>query len=153
MTNTAALPPGRRARVRELAEDPGTGIEKNVFVEEQLAPDVSTLSSVDVVVAIHSSAVSWVDVLMTSGQYQHIPTLPYTPGLEYAGTVAWKGPDVPDSKFKLGDKVSRNVVNHKPAVDSSDPRTWPEELVYGSRRTKGKKNPSKPKKKSRLNVI
>jgi acyl carrier protein len=49
---------------------------------------------------------------------------------------------------KLGDKVSRNVVNHKPAVDSSDPSTWPEELVYGSRRTKGKKNPSKPKKKS-----
>jgi NADPH:quinone reductase len=105
MTNTAVLPPGRRARVRELAEDPGTGIEQNVFVEEQLAPDVSTLSSVDVVVAIHSSAVSWVDVLMTSGQYQHIPTLPYTPGLEYAGTVAWKGADVPDSKYKLGDKV------------------------------------------------
>ena len=105
MTNTAALPPGRRARVRELAEDPGTGIEQNVFVEDQLAPDVSTLSSVDVVVAIHSSAVSWVDVLMTSGQYQHIPTLPYTPGLEYAGTVAWKGADVPDSKYKLGDKV------------------------------------------------
>ena len=105
MTNTTALPPGRRARVRELAEDPGTGIEQNVFVEEQLAPDVSTLSSVDVVVAIHSSAVSWVDVLMTSGQYQHIPTLPYTPGLEYAGTVAWKGADVPDSKYKLGDKV------------------------------------------------
>ena len=104
MTNTI-LPPGRRARVRELAEDPGTGISKNVFVEEQPAPDTSTLSSEDVVVSIHSSAVSWVDVLMTSGQYQHIPTLPYTPGLEYAGTVAWKGADVPDEKYKVGDKV------------------------------------------------
>jgi len=49
---------------------------------------------------------------------------------------------------KLGDKVSRNVVSHKPAVDSSDPSTWPDEIVYGSRRTKGKKNPSKPKKKA-----
>jgi NADPH2:quinone reductase len=31
--------------------------------------------------------VNWVDVLMTSGQYQHVPDPPYTPGLEYAGEV------------------------------------------------------------------
>jgi len=35
---------------------------------------------------------------------------------------------------KLGDKVSRNVVSHKPAVDSSDPSTWPADIVYGARK-------------------
>jgi NADPH2:quinone reductase len=32
--------------------------------------------------------VNWVDVLMTSGQYQHVPDPPYTPGLEWSGEVA-----------------------------------------------------------------
>ena len=34
----------------------------------------------EVVVAVKSAAVGWVDVLMTSGQYQHVPEPPYTPG-------------------------------------------------------------------------
>ena len=105
MQETQQLPPGIRAVVKDLAEDPGQGIEQNIGLEAQPVPDISTLKSDDVVVAIRSSAVSWVDVLMTSGQYQHIPTLPYTPGLEYAGTVAWKGSDVSDERFELGDKV------------------------------------------------
>ncbi len=98
------LPTGIRAVVPELAEDPGLGIQ-NVRVEEQPPPDTTKLKSTDVMVAIRSAAVSWVDVLMTSGQYQHVPVLPYTPGMEYAGTVAWKGEDVPDSRFQLGDRV------------------------------------------------
>ncbi|MEE2959563.1 MAG: NADPH:quinone oxidoreductase family protein [Myxococcota bacterium] len=105
MNEPAQLPPGIRAVVRDLAEDPGQGIEQNLAVETQPIPDVSTLQPDDILVAIRASAVSWVDVLMTSGQYQHIPTLPYTPGLEYAGTVAWKGPNIPDTRFRLGDKV------------------------------------------------
>ena len=99
------LPKGRRARVVELSENPELGIQSGVSVEDQEAPDVEMLGATDILVAIRSSAVSWVDVLMTSGQYQHIPQVPYTPGLEYAGTIAWKGPEVPDSKFKIGDEV------------------------------------------------
>jgi NADPH2:quinone reductase len=48
-----------------------------------------------VIVAVESASVGWVDLIMMSGQYQHMPKPPYTPGLEYAGTVAWAGPDAP----------------------------------------------------------
>lgn len=57
------------------------------------APDPAQLSSRDVIIAVASSSVGWVDLLMTSGQYQHAAKPPYTPGLEYAGTVAWAGRD------------------------------------------------------------
>jgi NADPH:quinone reductase-like Zn-dependent oxidoreductase len=40
---------------------------------------------------------------MTSGQYQHPPKPPYTPGLEYAGVVAWRGPAA--SGIEVGDSV------------------------------------------------
>ncbi len=55
------------------------------------APDPATLGARDVLVSIQSASVGWVDLLMTSGQYQHPAQPPYTPGLEYAGIVAWRG--------------------------------------------------------------
>jgi NADPH2:quinone reductase len=57
-------------------------------------PDPATLGPRDVIVAVRSAAVGWVDLLMTSGQYQHVPKPPYTPGMESCGVVAWKGPEV-----------------------------------------------------------
>ena len=97
------LPVGRRARVVEFAENPEQGIRNCVKVEDQVPPDVATLGPRDVLVGIRSSAVSWVDVLMTSGQYQHIPSLPYTPGLEYSGEVLWAGTEA--SQFEPGAEV------------------------------------------------
>jgi NADPH2:quinone reductase len=41
---------------------------------------------------------------MTSGQYQHMPKPPYTPGLEYAGTVEWLG-DEARGAIAVGDAV------------------------------------------------
>ena len=67
------------------------------------APDLATLAPNDVVIAVRSASVGWVDLLMTSGQYQHAPQPPYTPGLEYAGEVAWVGADVRD--VAIGDAV------------------------------------------------
>jgi NADPH2:quinone reductase len=84
--------PGQRVVVRELAEDPMEALEQHVALEEMPAPDPATLAPGDVIVAVKSASVGWVDLLMTSGQYQHMPPLPYTPGLEYAGVVAWAGP-------------------------------------------------------------
>jgi NADPH2:quinone reductase len=75
-----------------------------VRIEAQPAPDTTKLKDVDVLIAIKSSCVSWVDTLMTSGQYQHMPRMPYTPGLEYSGVVVWTGSAVPDS-IRKGDKV------------------------------------------------
>jgi NADPH:quinone reductase-like Zn-dependent oxidoreductase len=39
----------------------------------------------DVVIAVAAAQLNWVDLIMLSGQYQHVPKPPYTPGLEYAG--------------------------------------------------------------------
>src|SRR5688500_11539404 len=68
------------------------------------APDPAALGAGEAIVAIRSASVGWVDLLMTSGQYQHMPTPPYVPGLEYAGVVAWKGAEV-GGAVALGDDV------------------------------------------------
>lgn len=99
------LPPGRRAVVTQLGETPLEAIERHLVVEEQPAPDPSSLRATDVVIAVKSAAVGWVDLIMTSGQYQHLPSPPYTPGLEFAGEVVWVGDDVPAAKVKVGDRV------------------------------------------------
>ena len=93
---------GRRVVVRQLADDPLQAIE-HTALESMAAPDPATLGPGDLLVAIHSASVGWVDLLMTSGQYQHAPKVPYTPGLEYAGVVAWAGPEV--THVREGDRV------------------------------------------------
>lgn len=107
MNLTAAGPSkaGQRVRISEFAENPLEGIEKYLTLEEQLPPEPGTLKANDVIIAVKSSAVGWVDLLMTSGQYQHQPPLPYTPGLEYCGEVIWAGADVNPSQAKIGDRV------------------------------------------------
>jgi NADPH2:quinone reductase len=95
--------PGRRVVITELGERPLEAIEKHLRIEEQLPPDPAQLKSTDVVVAIKSAAVGWVDLLMASGQYQHMTQPPYCPGLEYAGEVVWCGDDV--AGLSVGDRV------------------------------------------------
>ena len=100
---TAAMPPGRRVVVSELGETPLEAIADHMSIEDMAAPDPATLTARDVIVAVKSASVGWVDLLMTSGQYQHMPAPPYCPGLEYAGLVAWAGSDV--EHVKTGDAV------------------------------------------------
>lgn len=85
------LAPGRRVVVRAFGETPLEAIESCTAIEECPAPDPATVSPRDVIVAIKSAHVGWVDLLMTSGQYQHVPAPPYVPGMEYAGVIVWKG--------------------------------------------------------------
>ena len=47
-------------------------------------------------VAIRAAGINFPDILMAAGQYQHVPKPPYTPGLEYSGTVLAVGTDVTD---------------------------------------------------------
>jgi NADPH2:quinone reductase len=84
---------GTHAIVRALATTPDEGIEQ-IAIEPQSPPDPAELSAGDVVIAVRSANVGWVDVLMTSGQYQHVPEPPYTPGLELAGEIVWCGANV-----------------------------------------------------------
>ncbi|HJK92739.1 MAG TPA: NADPH:quinone oxidoreductase family protein [Polyangiaceae bacterium LLY-WYZ-15_(1-7)] len=97
------LESGRRVVVRELGESPMEALEAHVALETQPPPDPAALAEDDVIVAVKASGVNWVDLIMTSGQYQHVPEPPYTPGLEYAGEVAWVGPAV--SGLAIGDRV------------------------------------------------
>lgn len=100
--NTAHLL-GHRVVVEEFAENPVEGVENNVQIIEQPLPDTSTLAHEDVIVQVKSASLGWVDLLMTSGQYQHMPPLPYSPGLEYSGEVIWTGGSV--TQHKIGDRV------------------------------------------------
>src|SRR5689334_21831621 len=86
-----------RVVVQSFAESPLDAIEKHMVLEETAAPDPSTLGPREVLVEVKSASVGWVDLLMTSGQYQHLPKPPYCPGLEYAGVVAAKGAEVGDA--------------------------------------------------------
>lgn len=95
--------PGRRVVISEFGEDPTDAIDNHLSIDTQLPPDPAELKPTDVVIAVESAAVGWVDLLMSSGQYQHMASPPYTPGLEYSGTVVWAGPEV--TRVALGDRV------------------------------------------------
>ena len=82
---------GQRAVISAFGETPLQSVDANASLEPQ-AIDTAQLQPGDVVVQVKSAAVGWVDLLMTSGQYQHMPKPPYTPGMECAGEVAWAGP-------------------------------------------------------------
>ena len=94
---------GHRAVISALGETPMDAVEQHLTLEAMEPPDLARLAPHDVVVAVKSAAVGWVDLLMTSGQYQHLPKPPYTPGLEYAGEVAWVGAEV--KHVSEGDRV------------------------------------------------
>ncbi len=87
-------PTGLRAVLTAYGTDPLDAIEHHLRLEPQLPPDPDQLGPRDVVVKVQAAAVGWVDLIMCSGQYQHMATPPYTPGLEWAGEVVWTGDDV-----------------------------------------------------------
>ena len=98
------LPAGHRVVVSELGEDPEDALARFLTIEPMAAPDPATLGPGDVLIAVESAGVGWVDLLMSSGQYQHAPKPPYTPGLEYAGRVVWRGAEAA-ARVAVGDEV------------------------------------------------
>ena len=99
-----SLPRGWKVVVSELGERPLDAVENHTSLVPMDPPDVATLAPVDVVIAVKSASVGWVDLLMTSGQYQHLAKPPYVPGLESAGVVVAKGPEAGDA-IAIGDAV------------------------------------------------
>lgn len=94
---------GQRVVIDQLAATPAVAIEQHVQLGPMTEPDPATLGPRDVVIAVKSAAIGWVDLIMAAGQYQHVPEPPYTPGLEYAGVVAGVGPEV--TTVAVGDRV------------------------------------------------
>jgi len=102
---------GRRAVVSGFAETRELGIEAvAASLTEQPMPDPASLAATDIVVEVESACVSYIDLLMLTGQYHHRPPLPYTPGLEYAGTVRWVGKEVPPSAPRPGERVMSDYL-------------------------------------------
>lgn len=83
------------------------------LVVETLAPDYAgaALREVEtprpgpgeVLVRVRAGAVNFPDLLMTRGEYQHKPPLPFVPGMEMAGEVAAVGEGV--EAWSVGDAV------------------------------------------------
>jgi NADPH2:quinone reductase len=94
------LPMGQRVVVSEFGETPPDAVQHCMTLEPMPAPEPGPL---DVVVRVRSAAVGWVDLLMASGQYQHMAQPPYTPGLECAGEVAALGSEV--RGLAIGERV------------------------------------------------
>ncbi|MBI4764338.1 MAG: NADPH:quinone oxidoreductase family protein [Deltaproteobacteria bacterium] len=99
------MKPGKKVVVAEFAENPVEAIEKYMSIQDMAPPDPVTLKGHEVIISIKSVSVGWVDLLMTSGQYQHMPHPPYTPGMEYSGLVLETGSAVPAEKIAVGDRV------------------------------------------------
>ncbi len=84
---------------------------KAIRVKEFGGPEVLRLEEVpdpkptgaQVVVRIRAAGVNPVDTYMRAGIYPRKPTLPYTPGIDGAGTVESAGPDA--KRFKPGERV------------------------------------------------
>lgn len=92
---------GRRVVVDRFGETPLQTLEQTVRLVDQPRPDA--LDAGEVLIKVTSCAVGWVDLLMLSGQYQHMPEPPYTPGLEFAGEVAAVGAGV--GRCAVGDAI------------------------------------------------
>jgi NADPH2:quinone reductase len=58
----------------------------------------------EIVIDVHAASVSYMDYLMTCGNYQMRPALPYVPGTDAAGVVVACGDQV--TRLRCGDRVS-----------------------------------------------
>ncbi len=83
------------------------------LVVERLAPDYAGCqlrelatpipAAAEVLIEVRAASVNFPDLLMTRGEYQHKPPLPFTPGLEVAGVVVAVGSAV--DHLTVGDEV------------------------------------------------
>ena len=79
------LPDGQQVFVDAFGDNPLEAVEHNMRLAPMRAPDPAALKAHEILLRIQSASVNRVDLLMTSGQYQKMPSPPYTPGLEYCG--------------------------------------------------------------------
>ncbi|GAA5200119.1 NADPH:quinone oxidoreductase family protein [Microbacterium jejuense] len=86
----------------------------------------------EVLVRVHAVAANFPDVLLCRGEYQVRPELPFSPGIELAGTVAALGAGVPATAPRMGDRVVGSkigVLSEYAVLPASDVWTAPEALT------------------------
>lgn len=84
-----------------------SGVELREIPDPELKPG-------QVIVRVHSVGVAFPDLLLSKGQYQMKPEIPFTLGVDIAGTVEAVGEGV--TGFEVGQRVS-GVVPHGGASD------------------------------------
>ena len=103
---------GKKIVLPKYAESPQQAIDRLLTVQDLAMPDTSALNATDVLVSIKSTTVAFVDLIMMTGQYQHMAPPPYTPGIDYAGQVIWAGSEV--QCVKVGDRVMSDFMTVGP---------------------------------------
>jgi NADPH2:quinone reductase len=104
----------RRLVVDRFAESSEDALESALHLETCPPPDTGRLGPTDVVVAVKSAAVAWIDAMMLAGQYHHRPPLPFTPGMEYAGVIEWTGAGIDPSVIRVGDLMMNDYMQAGP---------------------------------------
>jgi NADPH2:quinone reductase len=79
---------------------PSYGPPEVICVEELPAP---VAGPGEVVAKVAAAGVNYADVLMVAGRYQVKPLTPFTPGLEFSGTIVEVGAGV--ERWRVGDRV------------------------------------------------
>jgi NADPH:quinone reductase len=103
-----SLPIGQHAVQTALGASPLDALD-HLRLEPQPAPEPQ---GDEILIEVKAATVGWVDLLMSSGQYQHVPEPPYTPGLEFAGVVAALGPDA--AGVSIGDAIIADGLHTGP---------------------------------------
>jgi NADPH:quinone reductase len=96
---------GNRLVLTRYAQTREEAIDSILQLEDSPLPEAMKLQPREVLVAVRSASVSFIDLLMLSGQYQTMLPLPCVPGMEYAGTVLAAGSGVDPHKVAVGDQV------------------------------------------------
>jgi NADPH2:quinone reductase len=87
-----------------ILPDPSTFCPlRSVLKLEYSIPQPQIEGPNDVLIQTHFAGVQYPDALQAQGLYQHRPSLPYTPGLDVAGTILKTGSNV--SGLNVGDRV------------------------------------------------
>jgi len=75
---------------------PPEGLSLEELPRRKLAPGEARIR-------LHACGINFPDILTIEGKYQHKPELPFTPGVESAGTIAELAPDV--TQWRVGERV------------------------------------------------
>src|SRR5258706_15499532 len=81
------------------------GAPRGMVVDEIQRPEPQPEQ---ILVEVHTPALNFPDLLLIAGKYQVKPDLPFTPGLEVAGTIEHLGDGV--DTFQLGHRVLAPVA-------------------------------------------
>ncbi|WP_161316038.1 NADPH:quinone oxidoreductase family protein [Sneathiella litorea] len=110
---------GQKLVLSQYGENREDAIENNLKLETAPNPEVGKLQPHEVIVGIRSASVSFIDLLMLSGQYQTMVPLPCVPGMEYSGVILATGRDVDVNKLAVGDRVVSDFLVTGPRSKSA----------------------------------